>query len=804
MTGVRASFRQGMTGRLAESARWRRLRFHAATVADEVDGRMASEKIEASGEAARASGQDQPQPMVQQALPYPVPDNEEARLAVLASYHLMDTPPEADFDRLAALAARVFDVPIVLVSLLGRDRQFFKASVGFPVCETSREVSFCAHAIMQDEILVIPDATRDPRFRANPLVLGPPFIRFYAGRPLIAPTGEKVGTVCLIDHEPRFRFTETDRHNLNDLAAMAVDRMELRRLDHARNISQARFENIAATSPDAIICMNAQGEIGFWNSSAERLFGHGAQDIHGRSCRILVPGHLRRAYDVLMERMRRGGGLGSALRTFEVTGRRRDGVEFPAECSLSIWRDGPNLSVGAIVRDVSDRRQNEERLFRLASRDTLTDLPNRSAWRQCLSQTLASEPGATVLMIDLDGFKEANDTLGHSAGDAVLKEVAGRLASSCHEALIVARLGGDEFVVLLAGNDEHRARVVAERVVAAVTDRYGVGERKVSIGASIGIAFYPAHGARGEDLISAADLALYRAKAGGKGCYEVFTPMLREVAIARRAFEEELRRAFENGEFELYYQPQVLTSRGQLMGAEALLRWNHPQRGLLTPVSFLDVLSHKPSAAEVGEWILNTALRQAAEWRVAVPGFRMGVNLFEAQFRSGRLMSTVRRALAESGLPPDALELEIVETILLQTDPATIRLLHDLRALGVGLAFDDYGTGFASLSLLKRYPVSRLKIDRSFLRNVNDAPRDAAIVKAVLFLGRAFGMSVIAEGVEDERQMAFLRENGCDEAQGYLFGRPMPAREFAARFILCDTPPGDCGPELRERARIGA
>ncbi|MEI9805813.1 MAG: GGDEF and EAL domain-containing protein [Pseudolabrys sp.] len=253
-------------------------------------------------------------------------------------------------------------------------------------------------------------------------------------------------------------------------------------------------------------------------------------------------------------------------------------------------------SVGAIVRDITERRQNEERLFRLASLDALTDLPNRGAWRECLTQTLAAEKPATVLLLDLDGFKEVNDTLGHSAGDAVLREVATRLKATCETAIMVARLGGDEFIALLPGDDMRTANAIAEQLVAAISEPVTFAGERIEIGVSIGVALAPFHSARSEELLSAADLALYKAKAAGRGRYEIFTPAIREVAVVRRSFERELKLAFENNEFELFYQPQVATRNRALTGAEALMRWNHPERGLLSPASFMDVLSQKPSA----------------------------------------------------------------------------------------------------------------------------------------------------------------------------------------------------------------
>ncbi|GAA5234560.1 EAL domain-containing protein [Verticiella sediminum] len=590
--------------------------------------------------------------------------------------------------------------------------------------------------------------------------------------------------MCLIDSEAHTHFSEDDRQNLSDLAALIVDRMEMYRLEHLRSVSQSRFENIAVTSPDAIICSDVAGKITFWNRSAEQLFGYAAKEVLHKPGSVIVPDSWRRIYDDELERLQHGDEMKLADRTIELSGLRKDGTEFPAELSLSTWGEADNVSVGAIVRDITERRKNEERLFRLASIDALTDLPNRGAWRACLETTLAGEVAVTVLLLDLDCFKEVNDTLGHSAGDAVLKEVAQRMATACDDAIMLARLGGDEFVALLPGNDEARARAAAERLVAAISKPYEFGGQSIEIvGVSIGIALAPLHGVLGEEVLGAADLALYKAKAAGKGGYEMFTPAFREVAIARRAFQRELRQAFENAEFELFYQPVMFAHTRRLAGAEALIRWRHPLRGLLTPASFIDVLSEKPSAPAIGEWIMRTACRQAAQWRKTVADFTISVNLFEAQLRSGYLLTAVQDALADTGLPADALELEIVENILLRDDKSTSKLLEGLRELGVSLAFDDYGTGFASLSLLKRYPVSRLKIDRSFIRNVTSDKEDAAVVTAIIYLCKSFGLEVIAEGVETESQLAFLRESGCPQVQGFLFGEPMPAPDFAARFL---------------------
>lgn len=714
---------------------------------------------------------------------YPDPDDEERRLEALAQYFVLDTPPEEDLDRLARVATRIFSVPIALVSMVDRARQFFKARIGLDVSESSRAGSFCSHAILNADVLLVADAAKDPRFRDNPLVVGPPYIRFYAGKPLVTPTGEKIGTICLIDTKPRHDFTAEDRMNLADMAERVMDRLEVRRLGHARSVSQARFDNIAGASHDAIICSNLQARITYWNRAAEQLFGYGAHEALGQCTGLIVHDSWRQGYEAELEQLRNGFGTDLDGKTIELRAKRKDGSEFLAEFSLSTWKEGISTSVGAIIRDVTERRLNEERLSRLASLDALTDLPNRASWRARLDKTMQATGEATVLLLDLDGFKEVNDTLGHSAGDALLIEVAARLKASLSMAISVGRLGGDEFVALLPGNDERQARAIAGLIISAFASPFEHAGRKQRVGVSVGVALAPQHGESSQELMNAADLALYRAKAAGKGHYEVFEPQLRQAAISRREFEAELRLAFERGEFELFYQPQFTIAERRLTGAEALIRWNHPQRGLLTPAVFMDVLRQKRSAAAIGEWILRTACEQAARWRKIMPAFRVGVNLFEAQFRSGRLLASVRESLEHTGLDPEGLELEIVENVLLQSDDSTVQLLEDLRALGVGLAFDDYGTGFASLSLLKRYPVTRLKIDRSFVRDVTSDAEDAAIVRALLYLGESFGVSVIAEGVETEEQLSFLKHNHCTEAQGYLLGRPVPAGEFQDLFL---------------------
>lgn len=403
-----------------------------------------------------------------------------------------------------------------------------------------------------------------------------------------------------------------------------------------------------------------------------------------------------------------------------------------------------------------------------------------------LAEITASDRPAAVLLLDLDGFKEVNDKHGHAAGDAVLRVLAARLLTCISSTDTAVRLGGDEFVLLLRDfGDPLRAAEIAEAVIAAAAEPFEYDGQMLRLGTSVGIALAPAHGDSVDELLSCADLALYQAKGDGGYCHRLFAPALRQHVERVRACRDELGRAIKHGEFVLFYQPQVRLSDGALVGAEALIRWQPPERGLLAPAAFLDVLDASRHAAPVGDWVLRTACAQAAQWRAAgAPAFRMGVNLCSAQVERGDLVEAVTSALRDSGLPSAGLELEITENIALSHDGELVAALHALRGIGVGGAFDDYGTGYASLSLLKRFPLTRLKIDRSFVTGMLASHQDVMIVRAILQLGHGFKPAVIAEGIETEAEHARLRAKGCQEGQGYLFGKPMPADVFATRFGL--------------------
>ena len=709
----------------------------------------------------------------------PIQSDESDRLSALQQYDLIGCDVDLSLDTIITLARNLFQVPIATVSLVGEDKQVFFGAQGLTVCETGRDVSFCAHAIGKPEVFVVPDARLDPRFADNPLVTGDPHIRFYAGVPLRSPTGHDIGTLCIIDRQPRVGFSDADKATLRMLSTLVLEKLELRRLEVAREQGQSRFENIAATSPDGIICADDKGLITFWNAAAEQLFGYSTKEATGGSIDLIVPAAMRGGHGKGLHRVAAGGKPRLIGTSVELDAEHRSGRIFPIELSLSMWHDRGLANFGAIIRDMTERRANEDRLYRLAHLDALTGLPNRSLLFSRIAERIAERTPMTVMLLDLDGFKAVNDTLGHSAGDKVLQQVAKRIVGCVRVGDTVARLGGDEFAILCRSSmDTASLSNELGCLLSSIASPVDVDGHQVTIGTSIGVAHFPDHGEHAEDLLSAADLALYQAKADGRLCYRFFEPKLRDRATQGRMLDGELRRATTRGEFKLFYQPQVSIDDGLLVGAEALLRWQHPTRGLLSPHAFLAGLEASTIAEEAGEWIIDTAIAQAAAWRRRRPDFTMAVNLFGAQFRDGQLATKVLTALQRHGLPPQSLELEITENIILRHDDTMMLPLRRLRDEGVNIAFDDFGTGYASLSMLKRYPLTKLKIDRSFTIDLDGGEIGGAIVNAIISMARSLSLKVIAEGVETRWQADLLRAAGCNLAQGYLYGVPEDAAAF--------------------------
>ena len=439
-----------------------------------------------------------------------------------------------------------------------------------------------------------------------------------------------------------------------------------------------------------------------------------------------------------------------------------------------------------LQKEIGERQQAEERVLHQANHDALTGLPNRRLLLDRLGQALAlahrESHHVAVLFMDLDRFKTINDSLGHMAGDALLQTVAQRLSASLREGDTVSRLGGDEFVVVLPRLDEPKAaEKVAIKLVEALAPPFQLGGQELRVSASIGISLFPEDGRDTEALLRNADSAMYHAKDMGRNNYQFFMEQMNVAAAERLRLENDLHRALERREFELHYQPRISVASGGACGIEALIRWRRPERGLVPPGQFIPLAEDTGLIVAIGEWVIDVACRQAVAWCAAgLPHLPVAVNLSPRQFRHSNLVGTVAQALGRHGWPSNLLELEITEGVLMQHTDETLKTLEALNRLGVGLAIDDFGTGYSSLSYLKRFPVDCLKIDQSFVRDITVDPEDAAIVTAIIGLAHSLGLAVVAEGVETPNQLAFIREAGCDEAQGYHFSRPMPADQLAA------------------------
>jgi diguanylate cyclase (GGDEF)-like protein/PAS domain S-box-containing protein len=436
----------------------------------------------------------------------------------------------------------------------------------------------------------------------------------------------------------------------------------------------------------------------------------------------------------------------------------------------------------ATLEDITAWREAQEKLAYLAHHDSLTNLPNRTKFREDLEHTLRRvnrDGRVAVLCLDLDHFKEINDSLGHPIGDDLLKDVASRLRTSVREGDTVARLGGDEFAIVQAGTDlqASESSSLAERLVEIVGAPYAIQGHQLNIGVSIGIAFAPNDGEDPDRLLKNADMALYRAKEDGRGTYRFFEPGMDARAQARRLLEIDLRAALTRREFEIHYQPIHELKTDQITAFEALIRWKHPLRGMISPMDFIPLAEETGLITQLGDWILRRACMDAAAWSREV---RVAVNLSPVQFKNSNLAQSVISALAASGLAPERLELEITESVLLQDSEATLAALHKLRSFGVKISMDDFGTGYSSLSYLRSFPFDKIKIDRSFVHELATREDSMAIVRAVTGLGKSLGISIVAEGVETSEQLGLLRTEGCNEVQGFLFSRPRPAQEVEA------------------------
>jgi len=567
------------------------------------------------------------------------------------------------------------------------------------------------------------------------------------------------------------------------IAAIALDEIDIR--DLLGRVAESRFQRVAMSLGDGLICTDSRYLITVWNPGATAIFGY-------------LPGEMiGRPFDEICARDEafptssfsiKDAALLAAGSVVEFDGRRSNGEVFPTEASFSRWQGTDGLQFGAILRDISVRKREAERIRYLAEHDTLTGLINRNTLHAQLDAKISaidvSGRNVALLVIGIDSFQQINDMLGNTCGDLVLRAISQRLTAAIPPAGLVARLSGDEFAIAVPTSDiGENLRRFAEQIGDRFDAALLAGNRHLRVKVSIGAAICPSDGRTADELLSNAHLALSRAKATNRGGYVLFEDSIRRELETRLTLEAELALAAERNEFELFYQPQLHLADGRLIGAEALIRWRHPVRGLVSPGEFMPVVNTSPISERIAEWVLQTACAKGAAWERAGHKLRIGVNLSPSQLEAGDLAISVAQVLASTGLSPTSLELEVTEDILLHDEQGALNTFLEIQALGVRLVFDDFGTGFASLSYLKKFPLDGLKIDRSFVLGLLTDADDAAIVSSTIGLSKQLGLSVIAEGIEDRATADFLVRMGCEEGQGYFFGRPMPADEFEAKFL---------------------
>jgi diguanylate cyclase (GGDEF)-like protein/PAS domain S-box-containing protein len=579
--------------------------------------------------------------------------------------------------------------------------------------------------------------------------------------------------------------TRVDSYLLHKALGSMIERSAIAEaLFEERERAQVTLKSIA----DAVVSIDARGNVTYLNIVAETMTGWSRDEAAGHSVEEVL-----RIVDVTTREIVPNP-MALAIRenkTVDLKANcvliRRDGVETGIEESAAPIHDRQGQVTGAVMvfHDVSMARALSLKMYHLAQHDGLTDLPNRMLLDDRLAQAITlchrNQQKLAVLFLDLDRFKHINDTLGHDFGDRVLRNAAQRLLQCVRSSDTVSRQGGDEFVIVLSEIAHSQdAEGCAAKILSALSVPVRIDEHDLYITASIGIATYPDDGNDAETLLKHADLAMYHAKANGFNTFQFFEPGMNARAAERQLLENGLRHAIERGQFVLHYQSKINLATGAIVGVEALVRWSHPERGLILPGQFLAIAEESGLIVPIGRWVMTECCNRARAWRDAgLPPIRMAINISAVELRTKGFVSGVRAMLTQAKLEPSDLELELTETFLLQNADSTAAVLEALKDVGVRLALDDFGTGYASLSHLRRFPIDTLKIDRSFVRDIAMDSDDASIVRAVIGMGKSLDMQVVAEGVETSEQFDFLRQQGCPEGQGYYFSEPIVAAEFA-------------------------
>jgi diguanylate cyclase (GGDEF)-like protein/PAS domain S-box-containing protein len=608
--------------------------------------------------------------------------------------------------------------------------------------------------------------------------------------------GTLIASFYLITHRVERRLDEAHLRSINQglerealqarhIAELEKERDKLRQAQEElqKNAESLRLAGkVFENSTEGIIITDTKAKILQVNRAFTTITGYSETEAIGKTPRLLRSDRHDAAFYQTMWASLIEFGYWQG----EIWNRRKNAEVYPEWLSIIAIRDeqGETINYLSVFADLTEKKLAEAHAHHLAHYDPLTELPNRLLLEDRLKQALTTAQHnnwlVAVLYLDLDRFKTINDTLGHPFGDKLLQAVAERLAGSIRDSDTIARFSGDEFTIVLSNvGSQHNTELIAKKVLDALADPFNLEQQEVFITPSIGIAFFPLDADNKDDMIRCADAAMSHAKARGGNNFHFYSADMNVATSQRLTMETQLRKALERNEFVLHYQPQVSLHSGQIIGMEALVRWQHPERGLVAPGEFIPLLEETGLIVPVGEWVLRTACAQNSAWLAAgLPPLRVAVNLSAHQFRQSGLAAIVGKALQDAGLAPDHLELEITESIMIQDLQTTITTLHQLHALGIQISIDDFGTGYSSLSYLKRLPISKIKIDQSFIRDICNDTDDGAIAHAVISLGHSLKMQVIAEGVETLEQLEHLRAQGCDEIQGYYFSRPLPAEAF--------------------------
>jgi len=724
---------------------------------------------------------------------------EARRLEAVRGLALLDTPPAPEFEALVDLACRTLDIAICGISLIDDSRQWFKALRGLGRREMPRELAFCTRLITARAPVGIPDLSADSGTWRHPLVTGAPHLRFYAGVPLML-GAEVVGALCVFDTRPR-SFTQSQAEALERLAA--VGNGLLRQYDSAQALSrlsreleaQGRLADLQRRQLSHQHRVLAQAStlarIGAWERDLETGTSRWSEGMYrlyevprdfvideAAILSFYPPGERRRVKGIVSRAAKAGTGHQFDAQIVTAKGNRR---WVRVTCEID-HVDGVPVRRHGIMRDITEEKEAADRIASLAERDGLTGLYNRAFLQDHIDALPVRRPGRrhAFLLLDLDGFKDINDTHGHAAGDECLKRVSRRIARAAGREAVVARIGGDEFAVLLeepAGRQD--AKALARHVRKAIQVPLRWRGHAFQLSASIGIAYWSGgEPVTSDALFADADLALYDAKGAGKNCEAVYRPELRAEATRRFAIVRDVGRALKRGGLELYYQPKVRLAGGAHQGFEALLRWVREDGSVVSAGAFEPALKDPGLSAEIGHFVIERALCQAAEWQGQGLDFgSVAINLGASQFRNRNLGRLMLERIDALHLPPGAIEVEVTEDVFLSRAAGHAQeVCRELKYGGVTIAFDDFGTGFASLTHLREFPVDVLKIDRSFISRLGTDASTTSIVHAVVDLAHNLDLGVVAEGVETEGQAQFLRAVGCEWAQGYLYARPMDAR----------------------------